>query len=420
MTHSAGTVNPPPDAAELRLWAAQLRHDLAGNVIPWWQRGMFDPAGGLLPGRDAEGRILDAPCTAVLGARVLWSFAAVAARQPEAAGPERCVQDAWRWLADTLTDPVHGGVYWSIDAQGRPLADHKHLYAQAFAIYGLAACHRWQAAGAGRGSGALAQAMALFDRIETVAADPRDGGHFESFTRDWQPLARNEIAPGRPPGTRALNTALHVLESSTELLAAGLDARVAARVRAQVLLFVDRLWLPERDGFADFYGPGWQPLTDVVSWGHDAEAMWLLVRACRVLGDDALLARVAPLALRAADALLRHGLAADGSVLGEGQGDGRIADARRHWWCQAEAMVGLWDVWQVHGTARHARAAWRLWQTIRAQHIDAVGGDWHKRLHPDGRPDLTSPKAGPWECPYHHVRAELEMLERLPAAQAHG
>jgi mannobiose 2-epimerase len=46
-----------------------------------------------------------------------------------------------------------------------------------------------------------------------------------------------------------------------------------------------------------------------------------------------------------------------------------------------------------------------------------VGGDWFKTLDPQGRPLDSVPKAGPWECPYHHVRAGLEMIERLALAQ---
>jgi mannose/cellobiose epimerase-like protein (N-acyl-D-glucosamine 2-epimerase family) len=45
--------------------------------------------------------------------------------------------------------------------------------------------------------------------------------------------------------------------------------------------------------------------------------------------------------------------------------------------------------------------------------VDRIHGDWYKLLHRDGTPDRTSYKAGPWECPYHHSRACLEMLARL-------
>ena len=45
--------------------------------------------------------------------------------------------------------------------------------------------------------------------------------------------------------------------------------------------------------------------------------------------------------------------------------------------------------------------------------IDRVHGDWFKDLDHDGTPRLASFKTGPWECPYHHGRTCLEMIERL-------
>ena len=46
---------------------------------------------------------------------------------------------AYDYLRTSFLDPEYGGVYWSVDALGRPVLDRKHHYAQAFAIYGLAA-----------------------------------------------------------------------------------------------------------------------------------------------------------------------------------------------------------------------------------------------------------------------------------------
>ena len=76
-------------------------------------------------------------------------------------------------------------------------------------------------------------------------------------------------------------------------------------------------------------------------------------------------------------------------------------------------MVGFWNAYRISGAARHANAAQRAWQYIERHHIDRVGGDWFKVLDAHGTPLNDIPKAGPWECPYHHVRACLEMMERL-------
>lgn len=410
----------PADAAARAAWSRRLRSELLGNVLPWWQRAIFDAQGRVLGARDNHGALHDVPRSAVLGTRLLWTFAS--AEQRLGATPEgaAAAQRAWRWVTEALTDARHGGVFWSVDAAGRPVADHKQTYAQAFAVYALAACHGWQAGLSGRpthlATPALQQALALFDLIEAHTFDPVDGGCWEGCTRDWQPLADTRLSAREPEAPKTMNTHLHLLEALTELLRHVPSGRIAARLRELVELFLDRLWLPAQRCFGLFFTRDWRVLTPQVSWGHDIEAAWLLVRAAERLRDPRLLARTTDRALEVADAVAERGVAADGSVLGEGDFDGRVTDARRHWWCQAEAVVGFWDAWQRGGAVHHGRAAWRAWQFIERHHVDRRGGDWFKTLDASGRPDATVFKAGPWECPYHHVRAGLEMIERLEAA----
>lgn len=408
-----------PERRRRQDWAARLRADLEDNVLPWWRREVFAPDGRMLGGRGNDGTLLELPRSAVLGTRLLWTFASAQVRlAPDPAGAQ-AAQRSWDWLQGSLTDAEYGGVFWSVDGAGHPIADHKQTYAQAFAIYALTACHTWQCQHRGQPlqgeSPALQSALSLFELLDEHARDRLDGGYFEGRTRQWQALAGARLSDKEPAAPKSTNTLLHVMEAYTELQRCCPTPRIALRLRELVELFLTRLWQPGQRCFGLFFSNDWRNLTPQVSWGHDIEAAWLLMRAAEVLGEPALLQRTRERALEAADAVLERGVAADGSVLGEGHFDGRVTDSRRHWWCQAEAMLGFWAAHQAGLRPAHAQAAWRAWQYIEAHHIDRQGGDWFKTLDEHGAPIDAVPKAGPWECPYHHVRAGLEMIERLSA-----
>jgi len=99
----------------------------------------------------------------------------------------------------------------------------------------------------------------------------------------------------------------------------------------------------------------------------------------------------------------------DGSLPYESGPQG-LVDSNKSWWVQAEAMVGFYNAYQLSGQTRFAQAAQRSWKYIQDNVVDRVHGDWFKILHPDGTPDESSYKVGPWECPYHHSRACFEMI----------
>lgn len=407
----------PIDGAARQAWAARLRQEVERNVLPWWQREIFGADGRVLGGRSNDGTLLELPRSAVLGTRLLWTFASAQLRLAPDAARAQAAQRAWDWVCGPLSDAEYGGAFWSVDAQGRPVADHKQTYAQAFAIYALTACHAWQCAEHRQplqsATPALQSALHLFDLLDDHAFDRGEGGFFEGCTRDWHVLPGARLSEHEPPAPKSMNTMLHVLEAYTELLRCYPKLRVAARLRELVDIFLNRLWLPQQRCFGLFFTREWQCLTPQVSWGHDIEAAWLLTRAADVLNDPGLRQRVQALSVDVADAVLERGSNADGSLHGAGLFDGSVTDRRRHWWCQAEAMVGFWDAWQTGGQARHARAAWQAWQYIEDHHVDRRGGDWFKVLDEQGLPLHEVPKAGPWECPYHHARACFEMLERL-------
>jgi mannobiose 2-epimerase len=161
-----------------------------------------------------------------------------------------------------------------------------------------------------------------------------------------------------------------------------------------------------------FFDDQWHSLSQNVSFGHDVESSWLLTEAAELHGDSALLAQVRESAIGMAAAVLQEGLDDDGSLFYESGPQG-LVDSGKIWWAQAEAVVGFFNAYQLTGQVHYAQAAYRCWTYIQAKVVDRTQGDWFKRLSRDGTPDHAVFKAGPWECPYHHSRACLEMLVRL-------
>jgi mannobiose 2-epimerase len=113
-----------------------------------------------------------------------------------------------------------------------------------------------------------------------------------------------------------------------------------------------------------------------------------------------------------AQAVYQGGRDTDGSLFYERNQHG-ITEAYKSWWVQAEAMVGFYNAYQLSDQKHFLQAAQECWHYIQASMVDRTHGDWYKQRRPDGSVDHSVYKAGPWECPYHHCRACLEMIKRL-------
>lgn len=389
-------------------WRAAFEGELLGNILPFWRKYAVDAKhGGFVGALSNDLKVKHrVPRSSVVCARILWTFAAAYRRygRPEDLA---MAQRAAAYLTGPCWDPVHGGVYWRIDAQGRPVEPRKHSYAQAFAIYGLAEYHR-----ATGDAASLAQAQALFALLETHAYEHAYGGYIEGCGPAWDRLADMRLSAREPNCRKSMNTLLHMLEGYTNLLRVWEDARLRLRLRELIDLFLDRVVDAGTHHFRLFFDDDWRALPDHISDGHDIEGSWLLVEAAEVLGDASLLARVRGEAVRIAAAVYAGGLAPDGSLRYERRSDGTVDDTKQ-WWAQAEAVVGFYNAFQLSGERHFLAAAQGCWRVIDTQFVDRKHGDWFKVLDARGRPVRNVPKIGPWECPYHHGRMCMEMAARL-------
>ena len=243
----------------------EVRDELERDILPFWAERMPDARGGFLGRIDGRGRpVPDAPKGAILNARILWTFASAFRMLGEPAW--RTVADrAFFQIRDRFYDPEYGGIYWSLDAQGRPLDSKKQFYAIAFAVYGLAEYHR--ATGA---EGALELAVRLYRDIEAHSLDTLKGGYREASRRDWSPIADMRLSEKDRNDAKTMNTHLHILEGYTALYRVWQDEGLRRSLTALVECFLDRIVRP--DGHLGlFFDEDWVSQTDMVSYGHDIE-----------------------------------------------------------------------------------------------------------------------------------------------------
>ena len=394
-------------------WAAQFRRELTANILPFWMRHTVDRAnGGFYGAIDCDLRVdRQAPRAAVINARILWTFSAAARVLGDAAYGETAGH-AYAYIVDKFWDKKFGGVYWMLDHLGNRISDRKQIYAQAFAAYGLAEYFRVSGC-----AEALEYAQRLYRLIEEKSAEPEYGGYLEARARDWSVLEDLRLSEKDLNSPKSMNTHLHILEAYTNLLRVWDDSGLRAALKRLLEVTMDRI--VSGNHFQMFFDNAWRSLTDHVSFGHDIEGSWLMLEAAEGLGDSALIERARALAVRMADAVFSEGLDLDGSIFYEAS-HGRMVDPNKHWWAQAEAVVGFYNAYQISGEDRFRTASWRAWEYIENHVVDRIHGEWHAKLKPDSTPwkpeeDADACLVGAWKCPYHNSRMCLEMQERLGA-----
>jgi mannobiose 2-epimerase len=387
-----------------------MHDELVQRILPFWMDVAADRRRGGLVGLITEDghRNDDAPKGCILHARLLWTLSA-AYRALGDASYRAAAERSAEYFASHFVDPAFGGVFWMIDAEGRPLDERKHVYAQAFAVYALV--EHVRATGDER---SLQAAIAIFRLVETHARHTGLGGYEEAFTRDWTLLDDVRLSDVDANERRSMNTHLHLLEAYSALYAVWPDALLRQRLHALVELFLERIIAPDGSHVIGFLDAEWRPRSSRVSFGHDIEASWLLLEAAHTLGDAALTGRVRTAALRLAEAVLAHGVdPVHGGVFYHAE-HGAV-DTDKEWWPQTEAIVGFLGAFQETGRTDFLDAATATWRFTSRHLLDRRHGEWLRRVSRAGDVSRGGEKVGPWKCPYHNARACLEVMARVDA-----
>jgi len=386
-------------AAFLARLAREAEHEARQRILPFWLALRDEPRGGFFGVATSRGRPLpSADKGAVLHGRILWFLSTAHQRWPEP-GLKAAADAAYAFIRDRLIDPEHGGVFWTVSAEGAPADARKHLYAQAFAIYGLAAFHAAFAS-----PEAKALAFELWSLVEARAAEA-GGGYSEAFSRDWR-TAPNELM-GRADAPKTFNAHFHWLEALDALFTVAPDELLRTRLADLLQRLMAVAFDRRRATFRQFFDASWRPLDAGLSYGHDVEASWLLPAVARRLG----LGGLEPALAGVAGAVLHRAVDAEGGVRsGRGADGGR--DPSRIWWVQAEALVGFLDAYERKGEARFLAATEALWRFIQAAFFDREGGEWRERPEHATASRAPRPKAHMWKGPYHNGRACLEVSDR--------
>lgn len=383
----------------------ELLKELLENILPYWRQKILDPSGGFF-GRISGQEILykEAPKGEIMAARILWTFSSAFRIFGDKAflGVAKRAKDE---IVEKFYDKEHGGVYWSLDYKGLPLDTKKQTYALAFAIYGLSEFYR-----ATKDAEALDYAMKLFASIEKNCRDKNNNGYLEAFSRSWEPLDDMRLSDKDENECKSMNTHLHVLEAYTNLYRVYAQEDLEKSLRNLIDIFEKHI--TGQDGHLKlFFDTNWKCRHDIISYGHEIEASWLLHEAAIIIGDNKLREEIEPLVKKLAEA------ATEGYRPGEGMSYERHGacgpfDHDRHWWVQAESVVGYFNIWQHFGDEEALEKALAIWRFIKENLIDRENGEWFWSIRADGSINKEDDKAGFWKCPYHNGRMCLEIMER--------
>jgi len=336
-------------------------------------------------------------------ARILWTFSA-AYRVLRRDAYRQIAERAYCYLRDYFLDKQYGGVYWELDFRGHPVNRKKQTYAQGFALYAFSEYYR--ATGCPE---ALDYAKKQFYQIERCKDDEL-GGYREAFTEDWQPIADMRLSAKDENEAKTMNTHLHILEPYTNLLRVWMDEDLMKAQADLITLFLERIYSEATGHLQLFFDETWQVKGEAQSFGHDIEAVWLLLEAAKVLGDPDLLEKVKAVVIPIGHAALQ-GILPDGGLAYERKGG--HWDRERHWWVQAEAVLGFSYLGQMLDDGFFQEKAESIWSYIQSNMVDHEGGEWYWSRLENGKVNDKEDKAGFWKCPYHNGRMCLEMIENF-------
>jgi mannobiose 2-epimerase len=411
----AALVPPSLLAKDVSQYAHEIRGELTGKILPYWYDTAIDKEhGGYVLSDDAA---KPAPPAVekqlVTQARMVWGFSHA---HIHGLGDGRrdyldAARQGYRFLLTHFRDREKGGYFWTTDLVGAPKDERKLVYGEAFVIYAFVEYYR-----ASGDKEALSNALDLFNQLQTHAHDPKYGGWVEHFQRDWTPIldASAQVIVERA-GCKSANTHLHLMEALSELYQATNNRTVRKALLESVK--INTTWFyPADPGKSAFHRHlDWTPVTEPasqgLSYGHNVEFAWLLVRAQQVLRERPSWSHV--------EAHMNHALKYGydhlrGGLYSRGFDDQPATDTDKVWWVQAEMLAALTECLKHKENMSYSQALRQLLDFVSAHQANPTDGIWLDTVKAEGTPKVTA-KAHNRKANYHDVRAMVKFSEAFGA-----
>ena len=255
---------------DLAKYQQELNQEL-DNILSFWKNFTIDEVNGGFVGKIDHNNHIDeiAPKGSVLNARILWTFSASYNLKKEP-GCLLLADRAFKYIKDHFVDQEFGGVYWMLDAKGKPLDTKKQVYAVAFTIYALSEYFI-----ASKVEQSKNLAISLYTDLLAHSYDQQNGGYFEAFSRDWKALEDLRLSNKDANEKKTMNTHLHVLEAFTTLYRIWPDEQLKNNIIGLIDNFTSHILNKETGNLILFLDENWNQKSDIISYGHDIEAAWL-------------------------------------------------------------------------------------------------------------------------------------------------
>ncbi|UUF14394.1 MULTISPECIES: AGE family epimerase/isomerase [Flavobacterium] len=388
----------------------QLKTELTtelDSILNYWIKYTLDTQNeGFIGQIDFNDHLIaNAEKGAVLNSRILWTFSS-SYQVTKKESHKKIAERAFDFLSKYFYDAEFGGLFWSINVDKTPKDTKNQIYALAFAIYGLTEYYAIS-----KDEKALEIAKNLYFKIQEHSYDPVNKGYLEAFTRNWQPIEDLRLSDKDANEKKTMNTHLHIIEAYANLYKVWKDETLRKN-SIELLETIEKHFINTETGHLRlFFDENWIEKPDVISYGHDIEAAWLLLQCAEILEKENLVANYRKHAVQIAE-VTKEGLDADGGLWYEFDPEKDELIAEKHWWVQAEALIGFYNAYQLTGNENYLEIVFKNWKFIKKYILDLKNGEWFWGVYRDYSL-IEKDKAGFWKCPYHNSRACMELIQRI-------
>ncbi|ADL52884.1 AGE family epimerase/isomerase [Clostridium cellulovorans] len=386
----------------------EIKKELLEDILPFWLNNTKDDENGGFYGFITNSLEINKNSEkgVILCTRILWTYSYAYGMFKKEEYKEMATY-AYDYLINNFWDKEFGGFFWSLNADATVLDGKKQIYAEAFGIYSLTEYYK-----ATGNQEALEYAKKIFFLIEEHGYDKENQGYFEAYSNAWVLLEDLRLSEKDMNEKKSMNTHLHVLEAYTNLYRVFKDEILKDKLTELIDVTIKHIINNETYQFKLFFDEKWTQKSNVISYGHDIEGSWLLYEAAEVLGDEAVINRCKEVTLRMAEITLEQGIDEDNGLIYEVHENGAL-DREKHWWPQAEAVVGFYNAYELTGDVKYLEASKKIWDFINKHVVDHDNGEWFWKAPSSCVNYNDEPKVSMWKCPYHNSRMCYEIIQRV-------